>query len=546
MGTAITSLIALFLTIGTTMAAVNIVMNTGSDRAEALAVSNEQLIAKIESSVALVSATETSSEGVSYIDIVITNDGRRALNSFDDWDVIVRYIEASANPIVDTFVFDADRGKEVSIIHVSGDIYAIAYAGDGDDGWIVTLDISSNGQVNSIVDSYEFDTVKGKGHHIRHVDGDIYAVAYSGDGDDGWIKTLEISTSGTITKSVVDSWEYDVDKGKTPFLFQLATGIWCVAFSGDGDDGWLATLTISDAGAIGSSFIDSWEFDPVKGKEIEVINISGDVYALGYGGDTDDGWIMTVDIATDGTITKSAIDSWEFDPVKGKGLDMIQVQGDVYAVAYSGDGDGGWLFTLDIATNGTITKSFIDSFEYEPDKAKNPQIVFRGDIYGGFGIYVISYSGPDDHGFAATFSISNAGAIGTAAIDTLEFDTAKGKFTKILWIAGNIFIVAYSSDGDIGKIITLDIQANGFFHFPSDSILVVPYASTEIDNTWTDQSIWLDYDNSIAELIEPGHLNQHEEMVMRIQLNPEVEASTSIEVTIVTPTGQTLTIYFDA
>jgi hypothetical protein len=78
-----------------------------------------------------------------------------------------------------------------------------------------------------------------------------------------------------------------------------------------------------------------------------------------------------------------------------------------------------------------------------------------------------------------------------------------------------------------------------------ETVLLTPYATVTTDNSWTDLSLWLDYGNSTAELIEPGRLNQMEEMVMRIQLNPEVQASTSGEVTITTPTGQTGSIYFD-
>jgi hypothetical protein len=548
MGTAVVSLFAFFLVIGTTMTAVNTVLKTGSDNAEAQAVSNEQLVAEVESSIALVSAEETSTGGISTVDVVLTNNGRSVIHSYEEWDVTVRYDQAGvvADPITNTFVYDAVKGKEDSIVAVSGDIYAIAYSGDGDDGWLITVDISSDGTVNSIVDSYEFDADKGKQHHIQYVAGNIYAVAYSGDTDDGWIVTLEIATDGTITKSLVDSWEFDAVKGKTPFLFKLASGIWAIAYSGDGDDGWLGTVTLSDAGAIGSSFIDSWEFDEDKGKEIDVLNISGDVFALGYSGDTDDGWLLTTDIATDGTITKTAIDSWEFDATKGKAPDLIHIWDDVYAVAYSGNTDYGWLFTVDIASDGTITKSFVDSLEYEPTKGKDPQIIHRDDE-----VYVISYNGPNDDGYAATFSISTTGEIGATAIDTLEFDTDDAKKSQILQIDQNIFMIAYSSKpggSDTGKITTIDIHENGEFRstwVDEEITLVFPYATTETDNWWTDQSFWLDHGNSAAELIEPSQLNQHEEMVMRIKLDPEVQSSESGEVTVTTPTGQTTSIFFD-
>jgi len=42
-----------------------------------------------------------------------------------------------------------------------------------------------------------------------------YAIAYSGDGHDGFLKTVEISTNGIITNTVIDTLEFDATKGKT-------------------------------------------------------------------------------------------------------------------------------------------------------------------------------------------------------------------------------------------------------------------------------------------------------------------------------------------
>ncbi len=97
MGTAITSLIAFFLVIGSTITAVNTVLDSGSDRAAALAASNERLVAELETSVGLVSATSSTNSGSTRADVVITNDGIRSIASFEDWDVTVRY-EPSGTP----------------------------------------------------------------------------------------------------------------------------------------------------------------------------------------------------------------------------------------------------------------------------------------------------------------------------------------------------------------------------------------------------------------------------------------------------------------
>ena len=63
------------------------------------------------------------------------------------------------------------------------------------------------------------------------------------------------------------------------------------------------------------------------------------MYVIAYTGDTDDGFLKTVQIAGSGEIGNEEIDSFEFDVVKGKTPDIIPISGDVYAIAYAEDGD---------------------------------------------------------------------------------------------------------------------------------------------------------------------------------------------------------------
>ena len=91
MGTAVVSLIAFFLVIGATMTAVNTVLKISTDNAEAQAASNDRLITDLETSVELVSATAATGGGVTQVDVVLSNSGRRSLSDFSDWNVTVRY-----------------------------------------------------------------------------------------------------------------------------------------------------------------------------------------------------------------------------------------------------------------------------------------------------------------------------------------------------------------------------------------------------------------------------------------------------------------------
>ena len=90
-------------------------------------------------------------------------------------------------------------------------------------------------------------------------------------------------------------------------------------------------------------------------------------------------------------------------------------------------------------------------------------------------------------------------------------------------------------------VITLKYDQHGA---ADETILVPNHTDTLVDNTWTDFEYWLDYDADDPELIEPGVLNVHEEMEIRIQIDPKVEHNTYLVVTVTSPTGITESIAY--
>ncbi len=75
-----------------------------------------------------------------------------------------------------------------------------------------------------------------------------------------------------------------------------------------------------------------------------------------------------------------------------------------------------------------------------------------------------------------------------------------------------------------------------------ETFLVPTYTDTLTDNTWTDFEYWLDFDADTPAVIEPGVLNVHEEMEMRIQIDPKIENNTYLVVSITSPSGTTETV----
>jgi len=194
---------------------------------------------------------------------------------------------------------------------VSGDVFAIAYRGTGDDGFLVTVTIAPDGQIgNSVIDTLEFDTGDGYEPCIIHISGNIYAVAYRGPGSDGYIKTIEISTGGLITDTVIDSQVFESGQGYEPSLLHIGGNVYAVAYRDSVNDGWVKTWEIQINGQITDTVIDSLEFDTANGYEPDIINVATDVYAIAYRGTNADGFVVTVGIKQ-----TSGPDSYEIQSV---------------------------------------------------------------------------------------------------------------------------------------------------------------------------------------------------------------------------------------
>ncbi|MCH8864550.1 MAG: hypothetical protein IIB13_04210, partial [Chloroflexi bacterium] len=359
-------------------------------------------------------------------------------------------------------------GRTPVLIPISGDVYAIAYAGDGDEGYLKTVQIAADGQItNTVIDTLVFDTQKGRTPVLIPISGDVYAIAYAGDGDEGYLKTVQIAADGQITNTVIDTLEFDNLSGKDPDIIPVSGDVYAIAYEGDGGDGYLKTVQIASSGNITDTVIDTLEFDTVRGKTPDIIPISGTSYAIAYTGspaDTDLGYLKTVQIAADGQITDAVIDTLVFDTVKGKTPDIIPVSGDIYTIAYAGDTDDGYLKTVQIAADGQITNTVIDTLVFDTQKGRTPVIIpISGDVYA------IAYAGDGDEGYLKTVKIEFIGDTNQVTVFHTREDNDPGGTEPVLvveyvFLGGPDFqtiewIFEPDLDFDYGQERTLSFQA---------------------------------------------------------------------------------------
>ena len=272
----------------------------------------------------------------------------------------------------DTFEFFVDIGKEGNMLTIPGTLNVIiVYTDNSNDGWVQTIKLNSDGGIAGILDTLEFDPQFCNNPNLIHVSGSIYAICYRGQGSDGTIKTVEIATDGSINDTIQDNLVFDSDDCKEPDIIHISGNVYAISYTGDDEDGFLKTVEILPDGDV-TAVIDTLEFDEFEGKLSNICHITGDIYSILYEGEDSDGFLKTVEIAANGDITDPVIDTLEFDSNVGKDPDMVHVSGDFYAIAYEGQGQDGYLKTVEIDVTGDINNTVIDSMMFDAGKGKEP------------------------------------------------------------------------------------------------------------------------------------------------------------------------------
>ena len=309
--------------------------------------------------------------------------------------------EGDIGAIIDTLEFDVVDGANPNIIHVSGNVFAVAYKGFESDGWVCTVEILANGQIGAaVIDTLEFDVVDGATPNIIHVSGDVFAIAYAGFESDGQVCTVEILANGQIGAAVIDTLEFDAGVGLDPNIIHVSGDVFAIAYGGAGTDGWMCTVAILTNGQIGAAVIDTLEFDVGGSSWPRIVHVSGNVFAVAYSDVIYAGKMCTVEILTDGQIGAAVIDTLGFDAVRGISPNIIHVSGNVFAIAYAGFESDGWVCTVEILANGQIGAAVIDTLEFDAADGANPNI-----IHVSGNVFAVAYKGPDDDGWMCTVDI---------------------------------------------------------------------------------------------------------------------------------------------
>lgn len=180
--------------------------------------------------------------------------------------------------IIDSYKFPNASCSETSIVHMADDLYAIAYNGFGvtaGNGYIITVHILSNGSiVEPLEEFYQYLLPVNKLEPMMiHVTNDIYAIAFGADSNDqlrtGFIKTLSINSLGHVINGSIDILPFytylsPIDYNFETDLLHIDNELYAVSFSGGNNTNWergfLTTVSINETGNISDTALFIYEF----------------------------------------------------------------------------------------------------------------------------------------------------------------------------------------------------------------------------------------------------------------------------------------------
>jgi hypothetical protein len=314
----------------------------------------------------------------------------------------------------------------------------------------------ATGNITGKIDTYEFDTSNCYEPEIRQVSGNVYVTAYRGPSNRGYLKTYSIADNGTITKSIISTLIFDTSASYTPDIIHVSGTVYAIAYSRSTSyRGYLKTVNIADNGVISATVIDTLIFDSSTCYEPSITQVSGVYYAIAYRGSSYRGTLKTVTIAANGDIGNSVIDTMIFDSSGGYQPKIIQASGSIFAILYANSSDYAVLKTVNIAANGEIGPSTISSLVVDNAQCDWPDLLKISDTVFAC-IYTCVFDWPD----LKTVNIAANGIISQTIIDAGEYEYTL--YTpRLIHIYGDVYMICGRGDYNSGAVSTVAVTPDG-------------------------------------------------------------------------------------
>ena len=363
---------------------------------------------------------------------------------------------------------NGSQGNWNSLAQRDADTFILTYTGSGSDGYVRSVDVSSTGTTITNRGHWEFNGSQGNYNSLvkGHGDDNIFINAYTGSSNDGYLRTYWFNTSGGL--SWRREWEHNTSNATYNSLIHLKDQIYVLAYAGTNDKGKIETHSIS-ANGYSWSELKSIDSDAGTGKWNALKKMTDSTVVLVYEASGPKFMAKTFLISSDGKniVEKKAETIYEG---KANWNAITQVDANTYLIATQGKDDDGYLYTYDIAPDGSSI-SKVREQEFDNEKSQHHSLYNAGS-----NSFLLTHSGTtNQRTYAKMFTVPADGNIIKQIYDTKINDYGMGQ-TSLARVDADTYLLAYTGSGTDGYLATLTVQAG-------DKILpVISFIALSDDN----------------------------------------------------------------
>jgi len=421
---------------------------------------------------------------------------------------------------IDTRVLDTNISASPDIIKIDINTFSIVYSiSAANNGVLISLDISLAGVISPVNKKLLFGDIMIEPEIIKIVDSfDHYVIVYNCIGDDGGLRTVEITNAGTLSEISYHVW-YDDDDGGSPEIIHIHDDVYAIVYAGPIvrqscilktiEILWNGDITLSRtipplAGAIDQISIDFIANKTVRSPYILPIDGPNDYYGISYSIDSPTanlwGKIVTLKIQDNGNIVSLSKKDVTFEPFMCSASYFIPIDDDIYGIVYRSEYSDGILKTIEIGNDGHIHNNPIHDMQeigglkcYVEDEVLTSDNQYVVDVYRGINGQLMIKTVKTN-----TMTKTIAQTFTDSMIIELGYTSSNGTFNAsyvptIIPIKNDVYAIAYCHYMTVpifhhGKIVTIKVNAMGKitlierYTFNND-VMNTPFLFTPINKT---------------------------------------------------------------
>ena len=323
--------------------------------------------------------------------------------------------------------------------------------------FVRSIGIDNSGQINATpLGSLMLWNVHGRDPALIHWSGNTCIVLNNDQNAAVRLISFSVSDAGVIPATIIDDLSLSAASNTTlaSFLLQPHPTVIITGSSNPGDPNHIETAVVTAGGSFAAGLADSMQ---LSARPIQQRFRKGAGNMI-VGAFTAANHVHIFTFTCDGTggMPATPTDTWDALTTGTNYVAFAKVTDLVYAIFTIDDDGEGRIRTFNISGAGVIDKSFDDTEVVDTVVANSLDLVEMSEGY-----FIASYGVTGIPGRLKTYYISDAGVITDGHIGTLDIAETDFAHCSIIYLQGNIWVLAFLNTSSQIMLYTLEITTPG-------------------------------------------------------------------------------------